>query len=442
MPSGWNNFRAEKINDDAEIIGYSSDEGCNQNGSVCKKSFLYSDEIYSELMPPECLNFMVSGINKSGEVTGTCYYGPNPQKAFFYSAGSYIELLPPGWYYAAATDANDNGKIVGWGSNGATTKGFIYDRSSNSYTELIPEGATAAWVNVINNRGQAAGYYMVGYRTKGFVYSNGMYEELLPPGCTNATAVSINNKGEVVCFCSDKLKSFIAVPDTPDSDSDGVTDDLDGCPADPNKIDPGACGCNVPDTDSDGDSVADCMDNCISTPNADQIDSDNDQTGDQCDICPNDPNKIDPGVCGCNVADTDSDSDGVADCIDNCINTPNADQIDFDNDQTGDQCDICPYDAENDIDNDGLCGNVDNCPQSILGATVIIAGCDSGVTNEMISDGCMMNDLLLKCAEGIKNHGQFVFCVARSTSEWKAKGFITGKEKGSLQQCAAKARIP
>ena len=369
MPPDWNNFRAEKINDDAEIIGYSSDEGCNQNGTLCKKSFLYSDEIYSELMPPECLNFMVSGINKSGEVTGTCYYGPNPQKAFFYSDGAYIELLPPGWYYAAATDANDNGKIVGWGSNGAKTKGFIYDRNSSSYTELIPEGATAAWVNVINNRGQVAGYFMVGSRTKGFVYSNGMYEELLPPGCTNATAVSINNKGEVVCFCSDKLKSFIAVPDTPDSDSDGVTDDLDGCPTD--------------------------------------------------------LNKIDPGVCGCNVADTDSDGDSVADCIDNCINTPNADQIDSDNDQTGDQCDICPYDAENDIDNDGLCGNVDNCPQSNLGATVIIAGCDSGVTNEMISDGCMMNDLLLKCAEGIKNHGQFVFCVARMTSEWKTKGFTT-----------------
>jgi hypothetical protein len=198
----------------------------------------------------------------------------------------------------------------------------------------------------------------------------------------------------------------------------------------------------VPDTDSDGDSVADCIDNCINTPNADQIDSDNDQTGDQCDICPADPNKIDPGVCGCNVPDTDTDSDSVEDCMDNCISIPNADQIDSDNDQTGDRCDICPYDAENDIDNDGLCGNVDNCQQSNLGATVIIAGCDSGVTNEMISDGCMMNDLLLKCAEGIKNHGQFVFCVARSTSEWNAKGFITGKEKGSLQRCAAQARIP
>ena len=32
------------------------------------------------------------------------------------------------------------------------------------------------------------------------------------------------------------------------------------------------------------------------------------------DNCPNDPNKVDPGICGCGVADTDSDLDGTPDC--------------------------------------------------------------------------------------------------------------------------------
>jgi hypothetical protein len=36
------------------------------------------------------------------------------------------------------------------------------------------------------------------------------------------------------------------------------------------------------------------------------------------DLCPDDGNKIEPGACGCGVPDTDSDKDGVADCIDSC----------------------------------------------------------------------------------------------------------------------------
>lgn len=37
------------------------------------------------------------------------------------------------------------------------------------------------------------------------------------------------------------------------------------------------------------------------------------------DGCPNDPDKVDPGLCGCGQADEgDSDGDGVLDCVDQC----------------------------------------------------------------------------------------------------------------------------
>ncbi|MGB2985823.1 MAG: hypothetical protein WBE26_08060 [Phycisphaerae bacterium] len=85
-----------------------------------------------------------------------------------------------------------------------------------------------------------------------------------------------------------------------DSDGDGLIDDCDGCPDDPNKIEPGVCGCGVPDDDSDGDGVEDCSDGC-----------------------PDDPNKIEPGICGCGVPDDDSDGDGVEDCNDGCPDDPN-----------------------------------------------------------------------------------------------------------------------
>jgi len=77
--------------------------------------------------------------------------------------------------------------------------------------------------------------------------------------------------------------------DSPDTDGDGVWDvcdtctdtdgdgfgdpgfpantcPLDGCPADPVKSVPGACGCGTPDTDTDGDGIADCIDNCPDLP--------------------------------------------------------------------------------------------------------------------------------------------------------------------------------
>jgi hypothetical protein len=53
----------------------------------------------------------------------------------------------------------------------------------------------------------------------------------------------------------------------------------DECPADPAKVEPGVCGCGVPDIDGDGDGTFNCHDQC-----------------------PNDPKKIGPGDCGC--ADT------------------------------------------------------------------------------------------------------------------------------------------
>ncbi|GAG13282.1 unnamed protein product, partial [marine sediment metagenome] len=52
----------------------------------------------------------------------------------------------------------------------------------------------------------------------------------------------------------------------------------------------------------------DCDGNGV--PDECQADSDGDGLIDVCDLCPDDPDKTDPGVCGCGAADTDSDGDG------------------------------------------------------------------------------------------------------------------------------------
>lgn len=72
----------------------------------------------------------------------------------------------------------------------------------------------------------------------------------------------------------------------------------------------------VLEADSDNDGIVNSQDNCPFVANPGQENQDGDSAGDACDLCPTDPNKIDPGVCGCGMPDTDFDMDGIADCID------------------------------------------------------------------------------------------------------------------------------
>ncbi len=78
------------------------------------------------------------------------------------------------------------------------------------------------------------------------------------------------------------------------------------------------CGVPLPDADSDG--IADDVDNCPTDPNTDQADNEGDGVGDVC--------------------DDDDDNDGIPDATDNCPDIANADQQDTDGDGIGDVCDV------------------------------------------------------------------------------------------------------
>ena len=231
-------------------------------------------------------------------------------------------------------------------------------------------------------------------------------------------------------------------------------EDDDACPSDPNKNEPGICGCGVADVDTDNNSITDCLedrdsdgvpdgtDNCPDTANAAQEDADQDDIGDACDGCPQDAAKTAPGACGCGQADldtnnngtpdcleTDSDGDGVVDGADNCVAVPNADQADADGDQAGDACDGCPDDSGKtdpgacgcgtpdadansngtpdclepqplDSDLDGIPDESDNCPQE---ANTDQADADGDETGD-VCDNCPQaanNDQLDTDGDGI-----------------------------------------
>ncbi|MAZ55944.1 MAG: hypothetical protein CMP54_03010, partial [Flavobacteriales bacterium] len=183
-----------------------------------------------------------------------------------------------------------------------------------------------------------------------------------------------------------------------DTDNDGICDQYDNCPNIYNfsQLDSdgdgwgnpcdnvygcniyGACNYNEFATENDGscvysDNDYDCDGNCFDADedgicNFDEVDGCTDETACNYNAAATEDN----GTC-----DQDSDGDGFCNMDDNCPYDYNPNQLDYDNDDIGDECDTCNdldldqwcddsdpciNDPDNDIDGDGLCADVDECP--------------------------------------------------------------------------------
>ncbi len=227
--------------------------------------------------------------------------------------------------------------------------------------------------------------------------------------------------------------------------------------------------------DSDGDGVLDHEDNCPDTHNPDQADSDGDGMGDGCDsdddndgvadtddafpLDPAESTDTDGDGIG-NNADPDDDNDGVND-TDDAFPLDASETTDTDGDGIGDNADTDDdgdglTDEEElelgtdplnpDTDGDLVLDSLDRCPISDLFPTVWIAGCDSGVLNDLEDDlvddeGCTLADLIhlaaVPHAERARNHGKFVSAMAKELNTLKKAGSITGDEKALLMDCIA-----
>ena len=71
-----------------------------------------------------------------------------------------------------------------------------------------------------------------------------------------------------------------------------------------------------------------------------------------------------------------------------------------------------------------------------------IEGCDTGLPSYQEGGsiiGATVEALSEVCAVFGVNHGSYVSCMAKATNDLKARGAISGKEKGKVQSCAAKS---
>jgi outer membrane protein OmpA-like peptidoglycan-associated protein len=113
-----------------------------------------------------------------------------------------------------------------------------------------------------------------------------------------------------------------------DKDGDGIPDDVDKCPSEPEDKDGFRDDDGCPDPDNDNDGIPDNLDKCPNDPedkdgfeDADgcpDLDNDKDGIPDALDKCPNEPEDKDGFQDDDGCPDPDNDSDGIPDAVDKC----------------------------------------------------------------------------------------------------------------------------
>ncbi len=160
---------------------------------------------------------------------------------------------------------------------------------------------------------------------------------------------------------------FLFEPSIGDRDGDGIKDDVDKCPDEPEDFDDFEDEDGCPDPDNDRDGILDKDDKCPNEPETkngfqdedgcpDKVDLDRDGDGipDRLDKCPDEPEDKDGFEDEDGCPDPDNDKDGILDVDDLCPNQPE------DKDGFEDQ-DGCP---DPDNDKDGILDKDDKCPNA------------------------------------------------------------------------------
>ena len=192
------------------------------------------------------------------------------------------------------------------------------------------------------------------------------------------------------------LRAFIGIvfePNVGDRDGDGIKDDLDKCPDDPEDFDGWQDEDGCPELDNDHDGIPDVDDKCPDIPEdrdgvedadgcpeGDTNDRDGDHIPDELDKCPDDPEDYDGFQDADGCPDPDNDGDKILDVDDLCPNEPE----DYDGWQDDDGCPDLDNDHDRIPDKDDKCPNQ---PETYNGFEDADGCPDHGVAERIDGDG-------------------------------------------------------
>ncbi len=371
------------INNIGQVVGQFSTE---INDDFTFRSFIYSNGILTDLgiiSPDLRAQSWANGINDSGQVVGsanTVYIGSHFH-AYLYSDGAMkdIDTIGPFYEQSEAWAINNNGMVVGSERDGGI---FIYNEGVMTRLNIFGNALDVNDLDEIVGWALGASYEYLG----AFLYKEGEITFLGNlGGSVNTAARAINESSQIVGF------SEIGYVERP-----WGYDNIDH---------------------------AFLYDNGVMT----------------------DLNTLIPQNSGWELMEA-FDINNNGQIVGYGVLNGNFQTLCFEDDYGYTHCYNYPvYSAFlltpdiADADGDGIPDSIDSCPASNLTATIIIGGCDTGVDNQLFSDGCTMIDEIEKCEVGANNHGAFVSCVAHLTKDWKTQRFIRAKENGAIKRCAAKA---
>ncbi len=165
------------------------------------------------------------------------------------------------------------------------------------------------------------------------------------------------------------FRAFIGIvfePNIGDRDGDGLKDDVDKCPDDPEDFDQFEDEDGCPEPDNDRDEILDEDDKCPNIPedrdgfqdedgcpDGDKGDRDGDKILDEVDTCPDDPEDYDQFEDEDGCPDLDNDQDKILDVDDLCPNDPE----DYDGFEDEDGCPDLDNDKDRILDKDDKCIN-------------------------------------------------------------------------------------